>query len=375
MNPLRRLFVQTTALGYQALKPAIFSTDAQPAHARFVKWLERADAVAALRNGAGVLHDLATPQASVRVGDLTLQHRMILAAGLVKGHGYVSEDAALQAVANGVNIMPGWRTMPQLAGLVEFGSFTRHPRPGNDGTVMWRDDATRSTQNRVGLKNPGAIAAATFLQHHIIDLPYQFGINIAPSPGTQAEQQDIQDVVDCIEAFLERDVVPNWFTLNLSCPNTEDDPTGNQTEQKTRALCQAVIAQIASNNYRVPLWVKVSPDLAEAQYQILMRVFAEVGVQAVVATNTLAKPAPHDPTLTAGVGGTRLHPHALRTATVLKREQGIHQYPVAIIGCGGIMDGQSYLAYKARGIDVVQYYSALIFRSPLAAAIIESEAQ
>lgn len=375
MNPLRRIIIKAASAGYDLAVPSLLREDAQTAHAKFIQWLERADDAPFLYNPAGVMHDVITPKTSPQIGDISLRHHMILAAGLVKGRGYATEDEALAAVQNGVNIIPGWRAMPRLAGLVEFGSYTRHPRMGNEGVVMWRDDATRSTQNRVGLKNPGATAAATFLQHKIIDLPYQFGINIAPSPSIKDQEQDIQDVVDCIEAFLERDVVPNWFTLNLSCPNTEDDPTGNQTEQKTRAMCEAAMEQIASNNYRVPLWVKVSPDLADSQYQILMDVFAEVGVQAVIATNTLGQPAPHDNTLTAGIGGSQLRVHALHAASILKREQGIHDYPVEVIGCGGVMDGESYLAYKALGIDVVQYYSALIYRSPFAPAIIESEAQ
>src|SRR5690606_28074553 len=113
-------------------------------------------------------------------------------------------------------------------GLVEYGSFTRQARPGNIGTVMWRDAKTQSTQNRVGLKNPGVEAAATFLLKHVIDLPHTFGINIAVSPGVDNEQAII-DIRESFNAFLKRGVIPNWFTLNVSCPNTEDDPTGNQT--------------------------------------------------------------------------------------------------------------------------------------------------
>ncbi len=94
---------------------------------------------------------------------MTLPHPLIVAAGLVKGDGFASEAEALAAVARGRNIMPGWRSLPALVGAVEFGSFTRWPRLGNPGCVVWRDMATRSMQNRVGLRNPGATAAAAFL--------------------------------------------------------------------------------------------------------------------------------------------------------------------------------------------------------------------
>ena len=62
----------------------------------------------------------------------------MLAAGFVKGVGFPDEDAALMAVESGRNVMPGWASVPALCGLVEFGSFTRWPRLGNPGTVVWR---------------------------------------------------------------------------------------------------------------------------------------------------------------------------------------------------------------------------------------------
>ena len=86
------------------------------------------------------------------------------------------------------------------------------------------------------------IAAAEFLQQRVIDLPQQFGLNIAVSPGVDNEQ-GIRDVTESISAFLKRGIIPNWFTLNVSCPNTEDDPTGNQTESYTRDLCVATLEQ------------------------------------------------------------------------------------------------------------------------------------
>ena len=105
------------------------------------------------------LRGLAPGAVATEVGGARLSGRLILAAGLLKGNGFADESEALRAVAAGRNIIPGWRITPALAGLVEFGSFTRHPRLGNAGTVLWREAETQSTQNRVGLRNPGARAA------------------------------------------------------------------------------------------------------------------------------------------------------------------------------------------------------------------------
>ena len=100
----------------------------------------------------------------------------------------------MQAVQR--NIIPGWRSMPLLVGAVEFGSFTRCPRLGNTGTVLWRDEPTHSTQNRIGLKNPGALASAEFFALHLEQLPPVFGINIAVSPGVVDPAQMNREILE-----------------------------------------------------------------------------------------------------------------------------------------------------------------------------------
>lgn len=372
MNLFRKIFLRLNAMGYRLIRPAIFRKSAQETHESLLELLTNADESPFISNAASVVHNWAFAHKEISIGGVQLPHPFILAAGFVKGHGFETEKEALKAVQAGENIIPGWKSVPRLLGTVEFGSFTRHPRIGNAGTVIWRDPKTQSTQNRVGLKNPGVVAAAEFMLRHVIDLPQVFGINIAVSPGVD-DKQAVIDVRESFAAFLDREIVPNWFTLNVSCPNTEDDPSGNQTEALTRNLCEAALKQIYGEGFDVPLWVKIGPNLAESQYKILMRVFDEIGVKAVIGTNTLGQPSPTDANLQAGVGGGKLHSHALETAKLLYREKTDHDYAVDVIGCGGIIDGERYLDYKAHSIPVVQYWSALVYRGPLAAAIIESD--
>lgn len=354
-------------LGYERLaRPVVFRASAQTAHTHMIRLLRGLDRLSpALFRGAR--RAVSEQNGPVTVGGVTLDQPLILSAGLVKGDGFGSEADALVAVARGLNIIPGWRSLPPLVGPVEFGSFTRWPRLGNPGAVVWRDLRTCSTQNRVGLKNPGAAAAAAFLGQHARELPAVFGINVAVSPGVIDPDQQQQEVLESLGAFVAAGVRPAWFTLNLSCPNTEDDPCGHQTEHDTRQLCRAVIDTLAG---RAPLWVKVGPTLADAQYAVLKRVFAETGVQAVIATNTQPEPVPGDPSLVAGVGGGRLHARAVQVASLLAGGKG---YPVDVIGCGGVSDGASYHDFARLGIGVVQYWSVLIYRGPLAAAVIARE--
>jgi dihydroorotate dehydrogenase len=364
------LLVRSLDQLYRLTSPLTLRSDAQAAHHRFLAILRWADDAPLMCAITGTLGAWTLPHDPVVVGGVRLPHPLILSAGMVKGDGFASERQALETVDSGVNIVPGWRVLPKLVGPVEFGSFTRHPRKGNPGTVLWRRTDTRSTQNRIGLKNPGAEAAAAFLSARRDALPDVYGINIAVSPGVDDPDQERDEVLASWDCFHQRGVRPSWLTLNLSCPNTEDDPSGNQTETKARDLCGALVEAACD----VPVWVKVGPCLSQDQYAALMEAFAAVGVRAVVATNTLPQPTP-DGTQIAGVGGGDLHTSAVEAVQSLATAQRSLSSPVDIIGCGGVMDADSYIAMCAGGAEAVMYYSAMVFRSPLAASFIYNEAR
>ena len=428
----RGVLLRLYDVGYRRLgRPLIFRMSAQRAHQEMHIWLRRMDGQTWLLPLLGALRGLLQPSAPVEAGGVMLESPLMLAAGLVKGDGFASEEEALAAVSAGRNIIPGWRCMQPLVGLVEFGSFTRWPRLGNPGVVTWRDVPTRSTQNRVGLRNPGARAAAAFLGARRAALPRQYGINIAVSPGVTDPARQTEEVLASLEAFVAAGVIPTWFTLNLSCPNTEDDPRGHQTADETRAICEAALALLRHHQayerpietgYLVagapyppapspmlrggkgsrlakllpsplvgegpgrggnpappsigripPLWVKVGPDLGDDQYRALLRVFAETGVAAVVATNTLPLPAPDDPAVMAGMGGGRLHARAVEVAALLMAERAAHGYPVDVIASGGVQDGATLRAFAGLGINAMQYWTALVYRGPLASALLAYE--
>jgi dihydroorotate dehydrogenase len=376
MSNLRRAFLFANHVLYAfIIRPIIFRVSAQSAHDALLRLLSLLDRFSLAGRALSLIHRLAFENHPRQAGGVTLAQPLILAAGFVKGQGFSTEAEALTAVRQNKNVIPGWRTMPRLVGLVEFGSFTRYPRPGNPGIVIWRDTDTRSTQNRVGLRNPGALAAAAFLARNHRHLPEQFGINIAMTPGINDPEEQQDHLRQAFDAFLSHDIQPTWFTLNLSCPNTEDDPTGSQTADQARRYCSTVLESIQANGHQLPLWVKVSPDLAPDQYMTLMHVFQELGVRAVLATNTLPRPVSGTPTLDAGVGGGRLHEHTLKAVAFLAQAGASLQADVDIIACGGIIDGRSYRAFTDQGVQIAQYWSALIFRGPLAAAIIDHEAR
>jgi dihydroorotate dehydrogenase len=367
------MVLSASGWAWRPLGHVVRGPDAQVGHARALAILRLADRSALLAAMLGRLSDLAFPARPTTVGGVRLNHPLILAAGLVKGDGFEREPQALAAVRAGRDIVPGWRTLPALLGAVEFGSYTRHPRLGNPGRVLWRDDSTRSMQNRVGLRNPGAEAAAAYLGSRP-QLPGTWGVSLAVSPGVHdlaVMERELREAGRAFSrAFHGRSDGPAWFTLNLSCPNTEDDPQGRQTGDLARRLCAGLRETVSG-----PLWVKVGPDLSTAQLERLVRTFQDDAVGAVVATNTLARPAPAGGT--AGLSGAALRPMSLDTVRRLRAIIGDgHEAPDGpdIVACGGILEGRDLHAFQSAGARAAMLYSALVWRGPLAPAHILREA-
>lgn len=363
MPDLRRIGRGVYAAGYAITRPLLFRQTAEAAHHTAIGLLGKLDSVPVLARFASWA--TRTPQ-PVMVGGVTLDSPVMVAAGLVKGLGFPDENSALEAVKNGVQIISGWRSVPLLCGAVEFGSFTRWPRMGNTSPVLWRDAATQSTQNRIGLKNPGARAAAAFLKDK--PLPQIFGLSLATTPGVDEPERQLEEVREAAQFFLDAGIKPAWVTLNLSCPNTEADPRGQQSESLAQILCAGMVEILG----RIPLWVKVGPDLSAAQIAALARVFDGVGVKAVVATNTLGAPAPEG-NFNAGLAGGRLFPHALAVVKQFSAVRAENTLKFDLIGCGGSLDGKAVSAYTEAGAKAVQLWSALVYRGPIAPALIAAE--
>ena len=266
----------------------------------------------------------------VEAGGVRLESPLILAAGLVKGDGFATEAEAMDAVKQGRNIIPGWRSVPALVGAVEMGSFTPAPRLGNPGTVLWRDAEHRTLYNRIGLRNPGARAATAFLGKRLAELPATYGISLATDPEETDLKQKCESIAEAAKHFISAGLRPSWVTVNLSCPNTEPTwgtglagntkpanrtdlagetnpatqtanapahqatinpaiPTATEPPDHAKTICAAVKQELPAE---IPLWAKVGPDLPEAAYQELAQALAEAGAKAIVAVNTATRQVP-----------------------------------------------------------------------------------
>lgn len=294
------------------------------------------------------LGPLLLPQAPVRVGGIHLPQPFILAGGWIKGRGYASEIEALAQVARPDSFLPGWRTLPLLAGPVEFGSFNRWPRlaPNASG-------------------NPGIRAATAYLSLHRSDLPSTYGLNISPPPVPGDGEEMRQEITESLEIISAADLNPSWITLNLA--HIMMDPESTATvdglmQTASRAMPAAT-----------PLWFKVSPGLPASRYREILDLCDECNVKAIIATDVLFQYHPDGSP--AFVSGKALAPLARQAQIALASLKHIHGHDVDLVACGGIMAGRDLPALARMGIRAWQYHSALLHRGPLAGPLIWWEAK
>lgn len=339
---------------------------AEPSHRAMLRLLRPLDRRPLAKVAARLSPHVAWPTS---VGRVRLESPLILAPGLIKGNGYPTDAKAMDAVRRGRKILSGWRSLPALLGAVEMGSFTPSARLGNSGRTLWRDTPGQSLYNRVGLRNPGAKAAARFLGKHADDLPAVYGISIAADPTDRSMPERLQKLSAAAGEFVEAGLRPAWMTLNLSCPNTEDSLPNLETPDAAGQACEAVRAALPPE---VSLWAKLSPEHTEDAYAELAAALSNAGVEAVVAVNTLRRRVP-GADMEAGLGGRALREEALRAVKVLSA--ACKGSSMQVVGCGGVSEGADLCNLLEAGASAVQYLSALVFRGPLAPVLIASEAQ
>ena len=246
-------------------------------------------------------------------------------------------------------------------GFIEVGTVTPRPQAGNPPPNLFRLISDQALINRLGFNNEGAEAAARRLEAR----RYQgvCGVNIGKNFDT-AVKESIRDYASCL-----RTVYPaaDYVTINVSSPNTPG-LRGLQDPLALRPLLQELAdlrEQLQGvHGKRVPLLVKLSPDLSDAQLTNLAGELAGLPIDGVVATNTtVARPALKSAAAveSGGLSGRPLHPRSLAVLRIL-RARLRPDFP--LIGVGGIMAAHDGVETRRAGADLLQLYTGLIYRGP-----------
>jgi dihydroorotate dehydrogenase len=324
---------------YPLARSLLFALDAEQAHRL---------TLASLRVGhrLGLLSHVAAAQSAppVALMGLSFTNRIGLAAGFDKNATCVDAMGAL-----------GF-------GFVEVGTLTPRPQPGNPRPRIFRLPQVSAVINHMGFPNAGVAAAVTRLRGR--RYTGVCGVNIGKNAATPLAQAT-SDYVTGLHSVYE---CADYVSINISSPNTQGLRELQQGEQ-LRPLLQALLetrAQLAQRvGWRVPLLVKLSPDLSAAELTTTAQVIRELELDGVIATNTTL-----DRALVARLpqaqqpGGLSGEPLRGRSAAVVRRLRELLGPDMPLIGVGGISSAADAAAMLAAGADLIQVYTGLIYRGP-----------
>jgi dihydroorotate dehydrogenase len=248
--------------------------------------------------------------------------------------------------------------------FVEVGTVTARPQPGNPRPRMFRFPAERALVNRMGFNNSGAAAVAARLRALRGPRPV-IGVNIGK---TKVVPEDEATADYATSARLVADVA-DYVVVNVSSPNTPG-LRNLQAVGRLRPLLAAVRSALdeASPRRRVPLLVKIAPDLADADIDVIADLALELGLDGIVATNTtISREGLRDPAAVAaaGAGGMSGAPLKARALDVLRRLHSRAGGRLVLIGAGGIETADDARERLEAGATLVQAYTAFIYEGPL----------
>ncbi|MFC4494997.1 quinone-dependent dihydroorotate dehydrogenase [Streptomyces ovatisporus] len=260
---------------------------------------------------------------------------------------------------------------------VEVGTVTGRPQPGNPRRRLFRLTPDRALINRMGFNNEGSAAVAARLAARAegrargaaggraAGAAPVVGVNIGKTKAVP-EEEAVEDYVTSTERLAAH---ADYLVVNVSSPNTPGLRAFQATEA-LRPLLSAVreAADRAVTRRRVPLLVKIAPDLADEDVDAVADLAVELGLDGIIATNTtvardgLGLTAP--PSLTAETGGLSGAPLRDRSLQVLRRLYVRVGGRVTLVGVGGVTSAEDAWERILAGATLVQGYSAFVYEGP-----------
>ena len=319
---------------YQYIRPLLFHLDPESAHEKILALLARMP-VFMPRNHGGK---------PVELMGLTFPNRLGLAAGLDK---------------NGVAVSAFDRAG---FGFIEVGTVTPRPQPGNPRPRLFRLPEFDAIINRMGFNNLGIDALTARLAATPKPRALR-GSNLGKNKDTPNEAALDDYRVGLQKAWAHAD----YLAINISSPNT----AGLRDLQHGAAL-RDLLAGIKAEQQRladetarrVPIVVKIAPDLDDVALHATLDTIAEAGMDGIIATNTtLDKSAVASHRYGGEQGGLSGAPLTAASTAIVKKIRA-HLPQMALIAAGGVMRAADMQAKLDAGADLVQIYSGLIYHGP-----------
>lgn len=328
---------------YALTRPLLFALDPERAHELAL------DAIARLQNTpAQRLWSQPRVADPLTLAGLAFPNRVGLAAGLDKNGRCIDGLGAL-----------GF-------GFIELGTVTPRAQPGNPRPRMFRLPAARALINRMGFNNEGLAAFVANVQraHSFRAAGGIVGLNIGKNAATAIEQA-AEDYLAALDGVAPH---ADYVSINISSPNTKN-LRALQSDQALDALLGALAdrrAQLAERlGRRLPMLLKIAPDLDEAQIALIAATLQRHRLDGVIATNTTVERGAVQGLAHAdeagGLSGAPLGEASNRVIRALRSALG-PAFP--IVGAGGVLSGADARAKLEAGADLVQLYTGLVYRGP-----------
>jgi dihydroorotate dehydrogenase len=254
-------------------------------------------------------------------------------------------------------------------GHVEIGTVTGEGQPGNPTPRLFRLPEDGAVVNRMGFNNDGAEVVAERLRTRGRRPGVVLGVNIGK---TKVVPDDDQAAVEADYEKSARLLSPyaDYLVVNVSSPNTPG-LRDLQAVERLQPLLEHVrrTADAASTGRRVPLLVKIAPDLADSDVLGVADLALAIGLDGIIATNTtISRAGLRSPAATVeeiGAGGLSGRPLTKRSLDVLRLLRGRVGPDLTLIGVGGITTVEDARARLDAGATLLQGYTAFIYEGPL----------
>ncbi|MCL6284075.1 quinone-dependent dihydroorotate dehydrogenase [Ruegeria sp. 2012CJ41-6] len=291
--------------------------------------------VKALRLGLGpVSGPVTTPRLRTQIAGLDLPNPVGLAAGFDKN-----------AEVLGPLSRAGF-------GFVEVGAATPRPQEGNPKPRLFRLTEHQAAINRFGFNNEGMDPIAQRLAQRPRDAV--IGLNLGANKDSSDRPGDFATVLAHCGPHLD------FATVNVSSPNTEK-LRDLQGKAALTALLGGVLAARDDLERRLPVFLKIAPDLAQGEVGDVAEVAQETGIDGIIATNTTLAREDVDERYRDTAGGLSGQPLFERSTRVLAQLSAATDGSVPLIGVGGVSSAQQAYAKIRAGASAVQLYTALVY--------------
>ena len=332
---------------YALTRPFLFGMDAEAAHELTMDMLARGQ-----RTPLQWAWCNETVNDPITLAGLQFPNRVGMAAGLDKNARCIDALGAM-----------GF-------GFVEVGTVTPKAQPGNPKPRMFRLPEARALINRLGFNNEGLeaflrnVQQAQFRKQTRQQRPMLLGLNIGKNATTPMENAT-SDYLICLEGVYPH---ADYVTVNISSPNTQN-LRALQSDAALDALLGAIAerreALATQHQRRVPVFVKIAPDLDEAQVAVIAATLQRHGMDGVIATNTtISRTAVQGMRHAEETGGLSGAPVLEASNQVIRQLRAALGSGFPIIGVGGILSADDAVSKIRAGADVVQIYTGLIYEGP-----------